>query len=50
MEQQFEQTIILEHERREKFRRKSDRNFRWSITMMFALTFMIGVFVGYFWR
>lgn len=35
-------------ERRKRFRRRSDRNFTVSITMMFILTFILAFSVGWY--
>ena len=34
------------YERRVKFRRASDRNFKFSIACLFALTFILGLAIG----
>lgn len=39
---------IAQKERRNEFRRKSDRNFRISIIMLIALVFLAGCSVGYY--
>ena len=39
---------IKHNERRESFRRKSDRQFLISISMMFALVFLLGASIGYY--